>query len=129
MYFLRRFRFGENVFLSTKEVQLPIVIEVENDDYIKRAVTTNFVYDEKELFLCEQKTLTEWNIVLFFEDSIQIGLFSYNRGQFKNYKIDKFASKIGIKVQFCPDFSPWSNGINEQNHYSADVTEEDIRRR
>ena len=29
-------------------------------------------------------------------------------------------SKIGNKIEFSPSYSPWSNGLNERNHYSAD---------
>ena len=30
-------------------------------------------------------------------------------------------SKLGMKVEFTPSYSPWSNGVNERNHYSCDV--------
>ena len=30
-------------------------------------------------------------------------------------------NKLGIKIEFGPAFLPWSNGINERNHYSCDV--------
>ena len=30
-------------------------------------------------------------------------------------------NNIGIKVDFTPAFSPWSNGVNERNHYSCDI--------
>ena len=29
-------------------------------------------------------------------------------------------SKLGIKIEFSPSYSPWSNGLNERNHHSAD---------
>ena len=29
-------------------------------------------------------------------------------------------SKLGIKIEFSPLYSPWSNGLNDTNHYSAD---------
>ena len=32
----RRFRFGENVYLSKSEVKFPIVIKMDNRDYVKR---------------------------------------------------------------------------------------------
>ena len=34
--------------------------------------------------------------------------------------MEEFVSKIGIKIEFSPSYSPWSNGLNERNHYSAD---------
>ena len=29
-------------------------------------------------------------------------------------------SKIGIKIEFSPSYSPWYNGLNERNHNSAE---------
>ena len=43
-----------------------------------------------------------------------------NGGEFRNYKMEEFVSKLGIKIEFSPSYSPWSNGLNERNHYSAD---------
>ena len=31
----------------------------------------------------------------------------------------EFVSKLGINIEFSPPYSPWSNGLNERNHYSA----------
>merc|ERR1711962_1890412 len=33
----------------------------------------------------------------------------------------EFVSKLGLKIKFKPAFSPWSNDINERNHYNCDV--------
>ena len=33
----------------------------------------------------------------------------------------EFVSKMGLRIQFTPVYSPWSNGNNETNHYSANV--------
>ena len=30
-------------------------------------------------------------------------------------------SKFGMKIEFSPLYSPWSNGINERIHYSANI--------
>ena len=30
-------------------------------------------------------------------------------------------NKLGFKIKFTPAFSPWSNGVNERNHYNCDV--------
>ena len=54
---VRRFRFGENVYLSTKEVRFPIIVKIEDRDYIKRDVVANIVKKEEELFLCGRNTL------------------------------------------------------------------------
>ena len=36
--------------------------------------------------------------------------------EFRNYKMEDFVSKIGIKIEFSPSYSPWSNRLNERNH-------------
>ena len=50
------------------------------------------------------------------------GFFADNGGEFANIKLDKHTSKFGLSVKFGPSYSPWSNGINERNHASADIT-------
>ena len=35
--------------------------------------------------------------------------------------MDELTSKLGLTVRFGPAYSPWSNGINERNHASADM--------
>ena len=49
-----------------------------------------------------------------------VGFYANNGGEFRNYKMEEFVSKLGIKIEFSPSYSPWSNGLNERNHYSAD---------
>ena len=36
--------------------------------------------------------------------------------------MDELCSKLNLRIKFGPSYSPWSNGINERNHASADVT-------
>ena len=31
-----------------------------------------------------------------------------------------FVGQLGIRIEFSPSYSTWSNGLNEWNHYSAD---------
>ena len=50
------------------------------------------------------------------------GFFANNGGKFANIKLDELTSKLGLTVRFGPPYSPWSNGLNEQNHASADIT-------
>ena len=50
------------------------------------------------------------------------GFFADNGREFSNIKLDELTSKLGITVKFGPAYSPWSNGINERNHASADLT-------
>ena len=50
------------------------------------------------------------------------GIFSDNGGEFKNPVMKEAAEKYGIKFSLTAANSPWSNGKNEQNHYSVDRT-------
>ena len=50
------------------------------------------------------------------------GFFTDNGKEFSNVKLDKLTSKLGLTVKFGLAYSPWSNGLNERNHASADLT-------
>ena len=50
-----------------------------------------------------------------------VGFWADNGGKFKNHKMKEFVNKLGIKIEFTLAFSPWSNGVNERNHYSFEV--------
>ena len=50
------------------------------------------------------------------------GFFANNGGKFANVKLDELMSKLGLRVKICLAYSPWSNGLNERNHASADLT-------
>ena len=50
------------------------------------------------------------------------GFWMDNGTEFKNCDLNEYASKFGFTIKFGPTYSPWSNGLNERNHYSADVT-------
>ena len=50
------------------------------------------------------------------------GFFADNGEQFANIKMDELTSKLGLTVRFGPAYSLWSNGLNERNHASADIT-------
>ena len=49
------------------------------------------------------------------------GFWADNGTEFQNKDLVEFMSKLGLKIEFGPTYSPWSNGINERNHYSADI--------
>merc|ERR1712114_113854 len=51
-----------------------------------------------------------------------VGFYADNGTEFKNIKMDEFISKLGISISYGPAYSPWSNGINERNHASCDMT-------
>ena len=55
----RSFRFEENVYLSAKELIFPIMIKMDNRDYVKWDVVANLVDKEEELLLSGLKTLQE----------------------------------------------------------------------
>ena len=67
---------------------------------------------------------TAWNWRFGFPSQ---GYWADNGPEFKNHEVNEFASKLGFEVKFGPNYSPWSNGINERNHYSADMTVKKIR--
>ena len=50
------------------------------------------------------------------------GIFADNGGEFKNPEMKEVASKYGISLRLTAAHSPWSNGKNERNHYTCDVT-------
>ena len=50
------------------------------------------------------------------------GFFADNGSKLANVKLDKLTSKLGLSIRFGPAYSPWSNGLNERNHASADLT-------
>ena len=49
------------------------------------------------------------------------GFWADNGAEFQNKESLELMSKLGLKIEFGPTYSPWSNGINERNHYSADI--------
>ena len=50
-----------------------------------------------------------------------MGFWCDNGGEFRNFKMEEFMNKLGLKIDFTPSHSPWANGVNERNHYSCDV--------
>merc|ERR1712240_478950 len=51
-----------------------------------------------------------------------VGFYADNGTEFKNVKMDELISKLGISICYGPVYSPWSNGINERNPASCDLT-------
>ena len=49
------------------------------------------------------------------------GFFADKGGEFANIKLDELTSKLVLTAIFGPAYSPWSNGLNERNHASADI--------
>ena len=65
--FNRRFKFGKKVYLSTKELMMPIFIKTGDKDYIKMIVVASVIAREEDLFLCGLKTLQGWRVEVFYE--------------------------------------------------------------
>merc|ERR1712112_628734 len=51
-----------------------------------------------------------------------VGYYADSGTEFQNVKLDELVSKLGISINYGPAYSPWSNGINERNHASCDIT-------
>ena len=51
---------------------------------------------------------------------LTLGFWSDSRGEFRNSKMEEFVNELGVKIKFTPPYLPWSNGINERNHYNFD---------
>ena len=49
-----------------------------------------------------------------------VEFWSDNGGEFRNSKMEEFVNKLEIKIRFTLVFSPWSNGVNERNHYNCE---------
>ena len=50
------------------------------------------------------------------------GWFSDNGGEFRNAIMMEAAAKLGLRIFLTAGNSPWSNGKNERNPYSCDMT-------
>ena len=50
------------------------------------------------------------------------GFFADNGGEFANLKLDELTTKLCLTKKFGPAYSPWSNGLNERNHASVNIT-------
>ena len=54
------------------------------------------------------------------------GVFADNGGEFKNPEMKEVAAKYGLSLTLTAANSPWSNGKNERNHYTCDLTIEKL---
>ena len=57
---------GENIYLSDKEITLPVRMKTDDHDFIMKMVTVSVVDREDELFLCGLKTLMDWNAAIHY---------------------------------------------------------------
>lgn len=49
-------------------------------------------------------------------------IYQDNGSEFQNKDMESLASRLNLQLKYGPCYSPWSNGTNERNHYSADQT-------
>ena len=59
---------GKTVYLSKTEVNFPIVMKTENDDYVKKSVTVNMINADEVNFLCGRETTKGWKIKVDMEE-------------------------------------------------------------
>ena len=50
------------------------------------------------------------------------GFWADNGTEFQNKDTESLTSAVGIEIKFSPTYSSSSNGVDERNHYSADLT-------
>ena len=62
---------------------------------------------------------TTWILTVGFPS---IGFYADNGGEFANHQLQEFCDKNKLSLKFGPAHSPFSNGLNERNHASADCT-------
>ena len=63
----RKFRMGENIYLSNREITLPVRIKTDNGNFMIKMVKVSVVDGEDELFLCGLKTLMEWKAAVYYK--------------------------------------------------------------
>ncbi len=63
----RKFKMGENVYKSKRELTLPVRMRTDDDDFTKKMITISVVDRDDDLFLCGLKTLMEWKAAVFYE--------------------------------------------------------------
>lgn len=49
------------------------------------------------------------------------GFWVDNGKEYQNKDMIELLFKLWLKIEFGPTYLPWSNGIKERNHYSADI--------
>ena len=106
--------FNSIVTLDLKEIGKRYILWMV--DEFSRTLLGAVMKDKKAEEILEKLELMWINIV----GCPSVGFYEDNGGEFRNYKMEEFVSKIGIKIEFSPSYSPWSNRLNERNHYSAD---------
>ena len=108
--------FNEVVTLDLKEFRSKYVLWMI--DLFTRFIQGKLIPNKKADTIINALT-DSWCMSVGFPSQ---GFFADNGGEFANIKLDEMTSKLGLRVRFGPSYSPWSNGLNEHNHASADIT-------
>ena len=108
--------FNEVVTLDLKEFGSKYVLWMI--DSFTRFIQGKLILNKKADTIIDAVNTT-WNLNVGFPS---IGFFADNGGEFANTKLDELTITLGLTVKFGPSYSPWSNGLNERNHVSTDIT-------
>ena len=63
------FRFGKNVYISSKEVTITIMVRALDGTCFERELTVTIINNKEELFLSRLKTLVDWKAAVFYEQN------------------------------------------------------------
>ena len=55
----RRFSLGKTIYVSGIEVEFPVVLKTDKNDFVKRRITANVIESDEGNFLCGQDTTNE----------------------------------------------------------------------
>ena len=108
--------FNEVVTLDLKEFGSKYILWMI--DSFTRFIQGKLISNKKAETIIDTINIT-WNLNIGFP---LVGFVAENGREFANVKLDKLTSKLGLMVKFGPTYSLWSNGLNERNHASADIT-------
>ena len=64
----RHFKLGKRVYVSGVEVEFPMVLKMDENDFVKRRITANVIESDEVNFLFGKETIKEWRTKVDFED-------------------------------------------------------------
>ena len=53
---------------------------------------------------------------------LSVGFWCDNSGEVRDSEMEEFVNELGLRIDFRPAYSPWSNSQTELNHASVDKT-------
>ena len=108
--------FNEVVTLDLKEFSSKYILWMI--DLFLRFMVGKLILNKKADTIIQVLT-DSWCMSLGFPSC---GFFADSGKEFSNIKLDELTSKLRLTVNFGLAYSPWSKGLNEKNHASADLT-------